>query len=76
MVGRGVVEGAGVASLACARATKLIAGLCEQFWEHIYPLPEADDPEARTGSRWRRLATRSEPAHSRGAAGGCGQGRL
>ena len=37
---------------------ELIAGLCEQFWEHIYPLPEADDPEARTGSMaW--LATRS-----------------
>lgn len=37
---------------------ELIAGLCEQFWEHIYPLPEADDPEARTGSMaW--LASRS-----------------
>jgi len=37
---------------------ELIAGLCEQFWEHIYPLPEADDPEARTGGMaW--LATRS-----------------
>ena len=37
---------------------ELIAGLCEQFWEHLYPLPEADDPEARTGSMaW--LATRS-----------------
>jgi len=37
---------------------ELIAGLCEQFWEHLYPLPEADDPEARMGSMaW--LATRS-----------------
>ena len=37
---------------------ELIAGLCEQFWEHLYPLPEADDPEARVGSMtW--LAARS-----------------
>ncbi|KHK52929.1 type VI secretion protein ImpA [Ralstonia sp. A12] len=37
---------------------ELISGLCEQYWEHIYPLPEADDPEARTGSMaW--LAARS-----------------
>jgi type VI secretion system protein ImpA len=37
---------------------ELIAGLCEQFWEHLYPLPEADDPEARMGSMaW--LAARS-----------------
>ncbi|MGC5801625.1 type VI secretion system protein TssA [Ralstonia pseudosolanacearum] len=29
---------------------ELIAGLCEQYWEHLFPLPEPDDPEARTGS--------------------------
>ncbi|WP_055325056.1 type VI secretion system protein TssA [Ralstonia solanacearum] len=37
---------------------ELIAGLCEQYWEHLFPLPEPDDPEARTGSMvW--LAVRS-----------------
>lgn len=37
---------------------ELISGLCEQYWEHLYPLPEADDPEARMGSMaW--LAVRS-----------------